>query len=85
MDRMPRLVDINCTRLQFQPGDRILVKTNFMPSIEQEKKLRAQINKWAGVEVEVFVYCGLAMDIKVEQSNNGRTILPRLSSDDSKV
>ena len=85
MDRMPRLADINCTRIQFQPGDRILVRTNFMPTSEQEKKLRTQLNKWAGVELEVLIYCGLAMDIKVEQSNEGRTILPRLPSGDSKV
>jgi len=63
----PRIADIQCTRLQFQPGDRILVRSHHRLDTDQIKKLKKSIKKWAGVEVEILVYCTLDLDIHVEQ------------------
>jgi len=63
----PRIADIQCTRLQFQPGDRILVRSHHRLDPDQIKKLKKSIKKWAGVEVEILVYCTLDLDIHVEQ------------------
>ena len=65
----PRIADVNCSRLQFNPGDRVLVRTTHRLEKESIKKLRRSIQKWAGCEVEVLIYCILDMDIKVEKTN----------------
>lgn len=64
---MPRIADIRCSKIQFQPGDRVLVRLYNKLDIEQIKKLRRSINKWAGCEVEVLFYNSLAMEIEVER------------------
>jgi hypothetical protein len=62
---MPRLAEVSCSRLKFDPGDRLLVRTTFRLDATQEKNLRAQICKWAGCEVAIYIYCVLDMDIQV--------------------
>jgi len=64
MPKGPRIADVSCLRLRFEPGDRILVRTNHRLSNDEQKKLRKTIQKWAGCEVEVLIYCLLDMDIK---------------------
>ena len=64
---MPRLAEVSCSRLKFDPGDRLLVRTTFRLDATQEKNLRAQICKWAGCEVAIYIYCVLDMDIQVER------------------
>jgi len=59
----PRIADVNCSRLHFDPGDRVLVRTTHRLEKESERKLRRSIQKWAGCEVEVLIY------IKVEKNN----------------
>jgi len=63
----PRIADVQCERLQFQPGDRILVRSHHRLSYDQEKKMRKSIQKWAGCEVEVLIICLLDMDIDIEK------------------
>jgi hypothetical protein len=62
---MTRLAEVSCSRLKFDPGDRLLVRTTFRLDATQEKNLRAQICKWAGCEVAIYIYCVLDMDIQV--------------------
>ncbi len=68
--RVPRIADVQCSRLVFQPGDRILVRTTHQLNTEEKRKLRKSILKWAGVEVEILIYCLLNMDIKIEKKEN---------------
>jgi len=67
MPAIPRLADVQCTRLQFEPGDRILVKVNHRLDNNAQRRLRTTIQKWAGVEVEVLIICTLDMDISIEK------------------
>jgi len=65
--RMPRIAEVKCTKYNFSPGDRILVRCYHKLDAEQQKKLRKSICKWAGVEVEVLIYCAFDFDISVEK------------------
>lgn len=62
----PRLADVQCSRLQFQPGDRILVRCYRRLSEEQEKKLKKSVERWAGNCVEVLVINALEVSVDVE-------------------
>ena len=62
----PKLADVQCTRLKFQPGDRVIVRVFRQISLEQEKRLKRTVEKWAGDVVEVLVINGLEMSIDVE-------------------
>ena len=66
--RHPRatLADVQCTRLVFQPGDRILVKVYHHLDKDQEKKLRRTVQKWAGVDVRIHIVCALDMELIIE-------------------
>jgi len=64
MPKMPRIADVSCSRLRFEPGDRILVRTTHRLNSDEQKKLCKTIRKWAGCEVEVLIYCLLDMDIE---------------------
>jgi hypothetical protein len=61
------LANVNCTRYQFMPGDRILVEMYRNFSGEEIKKFRRTIEKWAGCEVEVLFYNANEVKIRVEQ------------------
>ncbi len=72
--RMPRIADVQCSRLVFEPGDRILVRTTHSLDNEAKRKLRKSILKWAGVEVEVLIICLLDLDIEIEKRKDKREI-----------
>ena len=63
----PRIAEVQCTRYQFRPGDRVLVRVFHRLSVEELKKLRKSVEKWAGDVVEVLIYNGTEMEIQVEQ------------------
>jgi len=67
MPVVPRIADIQCSRIQFEPGDRVLVKVNHRINQEDRKRLTRSIKKWAGVDVEVLIYCILDMDITIDK------------------
>ena len=68
MGKLPRIANITCSRLQFQPGDRVLVRSFHPLTYDEERRLRRSIIKWAGCEVEALIYCGSEMEITVEKS-----------------
>ena len=70
----PRIADVKCSRLQFEPGDRILVRTYYNLDRDQTSKLRKSITKWAGCEVEVLIYNATEMDIQVEKPGGGLSL-----------
>ncbi len=67
MTGLPKLADVQCTRLQFQPGDRILVKVYQPLGRDQRKKLRRTVEKWAGTDVEVLIVDATAFDVQIEK------------------
>lgn len=69
----PQIADVRCSKIKFEPGDRILVRAHHRLTVDQVKRLRKSIQKWAGCEVEVLIYNGLDMEIEIEK----RPTLPR--------
>ena len=63
----PKIAEIDCRRIKFTPGDRILVRCWRRLTDDEIKRLRRTLNKWAGVEVEVLFYDGTEMEINVDQ------------------
>ncbi len=63
------IADVQCSRLQFEPGDRILVRSNYRLDNDAMRRLRKSIIKWAGCEVEVLIICLLDFDIEIEKKN----------------
>lgn len=64
----PRLADVHCSRLKFEPGDRVLVRSRHMLDKEQIKKIKRTVQRWAGCEVEVLVVCLPAFDVEIEKA-----------------
>lgn len=64
----PKLADVQCSRLQFQPGDRILVRCHRKLSDEEERKLRRSVERWAGNCVEVLVINALEVSVEVDHA-----------------
>ena len=64
----PRLADVQCRRLKFEPGDKVLVRTYINLDPQQTKKLKRSVEKWAGDCVEVLIYNELEMSIDVERA-----------------
>ncbi len=67
MSVRPRLADVSCSKVHFDPGDRIIVRTFHQLNIEEKKKLTKTIQKWAGCEIEVLIYCILDMEMEIER------------------
>jgi len=65
----PRIADVQCSRLQFQPGDRVLVRVFGKLEKAAKKKLSKSIQKWAGCDVEVLIINNLEMELTVDQSH----------------
>ncbi len=72
--KRPRIADVQCSRLVFEPGDRLLVRTTHRLNNEEKRKLRKSILKWAGVEVEVLIICLLDLDIEIQKRKNNGVI-----------
>jgi hypothetical protein len=66
---LPRVANIDCSRIGFQPGDRVLVKCFHRLDSDQERKMRQTICRWAGCEVEVLIVCTQDMDLTIEHSS----------------
>ena len=67
MTRLPRLAEVHCTRIRFDPGDRIIVDVYHPLDKDERKKLIRTILKWAGVEIEVLIVNRMRMEVKIEK------------------
>ena len=63
----PKIAEVQCQRLKFEPGDRIVVRVNGRLDPDQHKKLVKSIERWAGVSVEILVIDLTMMDIDIEK------------------
>lgn len=63
----PRLADVQCSRLRFEPGDRVLVRVRTQITNEQERKLKRSVARWAGIDEDrVMVINTLEVSINVQ-------------------
>jgi len=65
--RPPKIADVQCSRLVFQPGDRIIVRVQVNLDSDQYRKLRKSVQKWAGCEVEVLIINVMIMDLEIQK------------------
>jgi hypothetical protein len=70
MSVVPRIADIRCRRIVFQPGDRILVRSHHRLDKEKREKIKKSVSRWAGADVEVLVYCPLDFELEIEHCGN---------------
>ena len=68
MPLRPRIAEISCSRLKFEPGDRILVRVYNKLDRDQERKLRRSIQRWAGTDVEVLIYNAMEMEVAIDKA-----------------
>ena len=70
---LPRLADVKCFPIRFQPGDRVLVRV--LQSMDQSslQKLKRTVEKWAGDHVEVLVIDTTRLDLEICQSALGNS------------
>ena len=64
----PGLAEVQCCRLKFEPGDRVIVRVFEKISDDQRKKLRRTVEKWAGVDIEVLIVDNTRMDVTIEKA-----------------
>ncbi len=64
---MAKLAEVHCSRIQFAPGDRILVKVRERLTSQQISKLRNSIERWAP-GVPVLIMDLTRMEIEIEQA-----------------
>ena len=69
MGMPPNIAEVDCSRIRFRDGDRVLVRTYANYDRAQMDRMRAMVRRWAGREVEVLFYNANAMEITVEQGN----------------
>ena len=67
MAAAPRLADVHCEKIQFQPGDRVLVNVYVHIDEATGKKLVKTVQRWAGEDVEVLVVDNTKMRVSIEQ------------------
>ena len=73
----PKLSDVQCSRMQFQDGDKVLVRTYTNLSKEQEHKLRKTVEKWAGDGIPVLIINGTMVEVtKLDREEQARLIYP---------
>lgn len=65
-NKRPGLAEVQCSRLRFQAGDRILVRTYHKLTADEARKLRKTITKWAGEEVEILIIDATQMELQVD-------------------
>ena len=63
----PRIANIDCSKIRFQPGDRLLVRSFHRLDKYDKEKLRKSIQKWAGEGVRILIICTQDLDISIEQ------------------
>lgn len=68
MTARPRIADVQCSRLKFEPGDRILVKSRHKLDPYQQKQIKKSIQKWAGTDIEVLIYCEMDLSIEIAKA-----------------
>ena len=65
---LPRVANVDFSRLKIEAGDRVIVRYRCDMTKEQLKRLRNTVSKWAGEEVRVLLIDERFMDIDVEKA-----------------
>jgi len=63
----PQIADVRCSRLAFEPGDRVLVRTYRKLEPDERRRLRRAVQRWAGEDVEVLIYDATEMEVTIDK------------------
>jgi len=77
----PRLADVQCSRLSFKPGDKLIVKLQPRTppwSRSEIKQVKKMVEKWTGDYVEVLVVDLTVMEIEKVDEEQRITIVEGL-------
>jgi len=66
--RLPKIANVQCSRLAFQPGDRVIVRVCSDLDRDQKKRLLHSVQKWAGTDVEVLLVDVRMFDVEIEKA-----------------
>lgn len=69
----PRLLDVQCQRLEFQPGDRVIARVYHRLTRDEKRKIQKMVERWAGDHVEVLVIDSTMMEVYVDQVEGKRS------------
>lgn len=62
-----RLADVQCSRFEFRPGDRVVVRVFREISKDQERRLKRTVSRWARIDEDcVLIINALEMSLHVE-------------------
>lgn len=64
----PRLANVQCSRLKFEDGDRILVRLYQPLDNDGKRKLYKTVKQWAGAEVEILIVDETKMQVIVQKN-----------------
>ena len=66
-----KLADVQCTRMKFEPGDKLIVRVRHTLHPDQRKNLKRGVQKWDGEGVGVMIVEVPLLDIEVEKQARG--------------
>lgn len=72
IDRPPRVENVVCSRVQFKPNDRVIVKVNSPITPEQENRIRRTFQKWSGMSADAILVVS-TFGVQVELERDGKT------------
>ena len=75
MTAVPRLADVQLTRIVFEPGDRLIVRSRVPLSKEDAIRLHRTVQRWAGDHVEILVVDLNKMEVDIERSTERGKII----------
>lgn len=64
----PKIANVQCSHLRFEPGDRIIVRVCSDLDRDQKRKLLRSVQKWAGTDVEVLLVDLRRFDVEIEKA-----------------
>jgi len=65
----PRIADVQCSRLRFEDGDKVLVRVYQKLSRQESNRLKNMIQKWASPAEVLVVDCTL-FDVRVDKGQS---------------
>lgn len=65
MGQVPKIANVQLTRVKFEPGDRVVVRVHQDLDRQQRRNLRRTVQKWAG-DVEVLLVDVRLFDVEID-------------------
>jgi len=69
-NRSPRIADVHCEKIHFEPGDRLVVSLRAPMDRDAVEKLRKSLIKWAGVEIDILFVPEYLYSVKIDKNHN---------------